>query len=73
MNTDLFFSNFSGAPGISQQKSRDIPPKSLVSLGFEGHNELFGPPPLHVEDPPDPKTSGPKSLDLGAFLKVFLP
>ena len=29
--------------GISRQKSRDIPPKSLVSLGFEVHTELFGP------------------------------
>ena len=32
--------------GYPQQKSRDIPPKSLVSLGFEGHTELFGPHPF---------------------------
>ena len=38
--------NFSGTPGISPQKSWDIPPKSLVSLGFEGHTELFGPHPF---------------------------
>ena len=40
-----------GAPGISLQKSRDILPKSSVSLGFEGHTELFGPDPVQAEDP----------------------
>ena len=48
LNTNSFFSNFSGTSGISCQKSRDIPPKNLVSLSFELHTELFGPPPLHV-------------------------
>ena len=54
----FFFSNLSGTSGISRQKSQDIPPKSLVFLGFKGHTELFGPhpfkwktPPLQVEDP----------------------
>ena len=32
-------------------KSRDIPPKSMCSLGFEGHTELFGSHPFYVEDP----------------------
>ena len=59
LNANFIFSSFSGAPGICRQKkkSQGIPPKSLVSLGFEGHTELFGPtyrtfwpPPLHVED-----------------------
>ena len=44
----LLFSNSSGTPGISQQESWDIPPKSLVSLFFEGHTELFGPHPFNV-------------------------
>ena len=30
-------------PAISRPKSRDIPPKSLVSQGFQRHTELFGP------------------------------
>ena len=46
LNTNLFFLNFSGTPGTSPQTSRDIPPKGLVSLGFEGHTELLGPHPF---------------------------
>ena len=42
LNTFLF-SNLSGAPGI--------PAKIPGSMGFEEHTELFGPPPLDVEDP----------------------
>ena len=63
----LFFSNSSGAPGISRPKSWDIPPKSLVSLGFEGHTELFGPTLSRGRPPPHPKISRPKSLRLGCF------
>ena len=51
LNTTFFVSNFSGTPGTSRAKSWDIPPKTLSSLGFEGHTELFCTPPLHVEDP----------------------
>ena len=51
LNTNFFFSNFSGTPGISRQKSRDIPPKSLVFHGFRRTYRTFWPPPLHVEDP----------------------
>ena len=50
-NASFFFPKFSGTPGISRQKSRDIPPKSLVSLGFEGHTELFGPHPFAWKTP----------------------
>ena len=68
LNTNLFFSNFLGAPGISRQKSRDIPPKSLVSLGFEGRTELFlAPTPSRGRPPSHPKISGPKSLGLGSL------
>ena len=58
LNTNFLLSNFLGTPGISCQKSRDVPPQSLVSLGFEGHPELFGPNPF--TPPPHPKLSGPK-------------
>ena len=47
LNTNSFFSNFSGTLDIPP-KSQDIPPKSL---DFEGHAELFGRHPFHVEDP----------------------
>ena len=47
LDTNFFFSNFSGALGIS----RDIPPKKFDFPGSEGHAELFGPPPLQEEDP----------------------
>ena len=57
---------------IIPPKARDIPPKSLVSLGFEfeGHTELFGPHPSRGRPPPHPKISGPKSLGLGSFLRA---
>ena len=52
LHTNLFFfSNSSGTPGISRQNSRDILPRSLVSLGFEGHTELFGPHPFTWKTP----------------------
>ena len=50
-NTYLFCSIFSDPPA-PQQKSLDIPPKGLFSLGFEGHTELFGPHPFTWKPPP---------------------
>ena len=68
LNTNLFFSNFSGSPGISRQNpgisrqkvwfpwvSKDIP------------NFLVLPTPSRRRPPPHPKISEPKSLGLGAF------
>ena len=46
LNTNSFFSQTFRAPPNILAKSRDIPPKNLVSLGFEGHTKLFGPHPL---------------------------
>ena len=66
----LFFLKLFGRPRDTPVKSRDIPPKSLVSLGFEGHAGLFGPIPSRGRPPPHRKISGPKSLGLGSF---FLP
>ena len=34
LNTRTFFSNFLGTPRICRQKSRDIPPKSLLSCSY---------------------------------------
>ena len=45
-STQFFFLKLFGHLWISQQKSWDIPPKSLVSLGFEGHTELLDPHPF---------------------------
>ena len=68
LNPNLFFSNFSGAPGISRQNPGISRPKSLVSLGFEGHTELLAPTQAsRARPPPHPKKSGPKSLGLGSF------
>ena len=41
LNTNSF-----GCPRKSRQNSRDIPPESLFSLGFEGHTKLFAPHPF---------------------------
>ena len=39
--------------GISQPKSQDIPPKSLVFLGFDGDTELLAPTPSRGKPPPE--------------------
>ena len=44
---ELFFLKLFGRPRDIPAKAPDILPKSLVSLGVEGHAEL----PLHVKDP----------------------
>ena len=48
-----FSQSFWPPPAISRQKSRDIPPKSLVSL--KGHTELFGPHPFTWKTPTLPE------------------
>ena len=68
LNTNFFFSNFSGTSGISRQNPGISHPKSLISPGFEGHTELFGPHPFTWKDPqPHRRISGPESLGLGSF------
>ena len=51
-------------------KSRDIPPKSLVSLCFKGHTKLFGPHPFTWKTPTRPENIRTKKFGFG-FL--FLP
>ena len=70
MNPNFFFSNFSGAPGISRQNPGISRPKSLISLVSRDVSNFLGP--THSRERPLPhwKISGPKSLGLGSF---FLP
>ena len=65
MNTNYFFSNFSGTPGISRPKSSDIPPESLVSLGFDGHTELLAPHPFTWKTPTPPENIQTKKFGFG--------
>ena len=50
LNTNFFFSNFSGACGISRQNPGISRSKSLISLVSRDVSN-FLPPPVHVEDP----------------------
>ena len=43
LNTQFIFSNLSCGRKIPRQKSRNIPPKSLCCLDFEGHSKLLEP------------------------------
>ena len=68
MNTNLFFSFFFGHSRDILAKSRDIPPKSLVSLCFSRDIPNFLAP-THAcgRPPPHRKVSGPKSLGLASL------
>ena len=57
MNTFFFFgfSNFSGTSRMSQKNPGISRQKSLVSLGFERHTELFGPHPFTWKTPTPPQ------------------
>ena len=50
LNTNLFFSNSSGTPGISRQNPGISRPKSLISLVSRDISNFLAPP-VHVEDP----------------------
>ena len=64
--TRTFFSLTFRATWHIPAKSRDIPPKKLVSLGIRRTYRTFSPPPLHVKDP-HLRISGPESLGSGSF------
>ena len=70
MNTNFFFSNFSGNSGISRQNPGISRPKSLISLVSRDVSNFLAPTRSRGRPPPHPKISGPKSLGLGSF---FLP
>ena len=61
----FFFSNFSGASGISRQNPGISRQKSLISLVSKGISNFLVPTPSCGRPPPHPKKSGPKSLGLG--------
>ena len=69
LNTNFFFSNFSG-PGISRQNPGISRPKSLISLVSRDVSNFLGPTRSRGRPLPHWKISGPKSLGLGSF---FLP
>ena len=70
LNTNFFFSNFSGAPGISRQNPGISRTKSLISLASRDVSNFLAPTRSRGRPLPHWKISGPKSLGLGSF---FLP
>ena len=67
MNTNFFFSNFSGTSGISRQNPGISRQQSLISLVSRDIQNFLAPTPSRGRLPPRPKISGPKSLGLGSF------
>ena len=67
LNTNLFFSNFSGTSGISRQNPGISRQKSLVSLVSIDIPNFLAPTQARGRPPPHRKISGPKSLGLGSF------
>ena len=63
-----FFLKLCGRPRISRQNPGISRPKSLVSLGFEGHTELFGPHPFAWKTPTPPEEIRTKKFRFGFFL-----
>ena len=61
MNTILFFSNFSGTAGISQQNPGISRQKRLISLVSRDIPDFWAPTHSRGRPPPHPKISGPKS------------
>ena len=67
LNTSLFFSNFSGAPGISRPNPGISRPKSLISLDSRGIPNFLAPTPSCGRPLPHRKISGLRSLGLCSF------
>ena len=67
LNPNIFFSNFSGASGISRQNPGISRPKSLISLVSRDVSNFLAPTPSRGRPPPHQKISGLKSLGLGSF------
>ena len=70
LNTNFFFSNFSGTSGISRQNPGISRQKHLISLVSRDISNFLAPTPSRGRPPPHRKISGLKSLGLGSF---FLP
>ena len=67
LNPNFFFSNCSGAPGISRQNPGISCPKSLISLVSRDVSNFLAPTRSRGRPLPHWKISGPKSLGLGSF------
>ena len=67
LNTNLFFSNFSGASGISRQNPGISRQKSLIPWVSRDIPNFLAPTPSRGRPPPHQKISGLKSLGLGSF------
>ena len=66
LNPNLFFSNFSGASGISRQNPGISRQKSLIPWVSRDISNFLAPTPSRGRPPPHPKISGPKSLGVPA-------
>ena len=64
---NIFFSNFSGASGISQQNPGISRQKSLIPWVSRDIPNFLAPTPSRGRPPPHQKISGLKSLGLGSF------
>ena len=67
LNPDIFFSNFSGASGISRQNPGISRQKSLIPWVSRDIPNFLAPTPSRGRPPPHQKISGLKSLGLGSF------
>ena len=67
LNPNIFFSNFSGASGISRQNPGISRQKSLIPWVSRHIPNFLAPTPSRGRPPPHQKISGLKSLGLGYF------
>ena len=67
LNPNIFFSNFSGASGISRQNPGISRQKSLIPWVSRDIPNFLAPTPSRGRPPPHQKISGLKSLGLGSF------
>ena len=67
MNPNIFFSNFSGASGISRQTPGISRQKSLIPWVSRDIPNFLAPTHSRGRPPPHQKISGLKSLGLGSF------
>ena len=70
LNPNIFFSNFSGTPGISRQNSGGLPPKEFDFPGFEGRTELFGPSPFMCKTPTPPENIRTQKFGFVLFFRA---
>ena len=70
LNTDFFFSNFSGASGISRQNPLTSRQKCLISLASRDTSNFLAPTPSRGRPLPHRKIPGLKSLGL---CSLFVP